>query len=174
MQTPVKPRYDAVAVQLHDLEMGILGSIGYDVNLEWWIDIGEPDPEYLDRVDNEIATTFENLRNIYNGSSVVSTLLTQSRILIQNCAWTALAVPFPGIFEYFHVHIDTVKHNLIRVYDRQIYEPLRQAMIRANHQCEVIQRVWRRCDTDPAHPMCRRRLDRQFEEFSSDLNNRCV
>jgi len=170
MQAPIKPHYDAVDVQLHDLEMGIIGSIGYDVNLEWWIDIGEPDPEYLDRVDNGIATTFENLRTIYKGSGDVSTLLTQSRILIQNCAWTALNIPFPGVFEHFYHYLDAVKHNLIRVYDRQVYEALRAAMVRANHHCEVIQRVWRRCDADPSHSMCRRKLVRQFE----DLNNRCV
>ena len=174
MQAPIKPRYDEVHVQLHDLEMGILNSVGYVENIEWWINMGGPDPEYLERVDNGIVNIFENLRNIYKNSNDVSAILTQSRILIQNCAWTALNIPFPGVFENFYHYLDAVKRNLIRVYDRHVYEALRGALMMANHHCEVIQRVWRRCDTNPAHPMCRRRLDRQFEEWSSDLNNRCV
>jgi hypothetical protein len=50
---------------------------------------------------------------------------------------------------------------------------LRTEMIMVNHNCEVIQRNWRRCITDPDHPACRRRLEMDFSDFS-DLKHICV
>lgn len=158
-------------MQLHDLEMGILESINYDMDIEWWIEMDEPDPTYLKNVNDGIASTFERLRKIYVDSADVTTLLTQSLILIQNCAWTALNIPFPN---YINGYIVAIKTNLIRVFERQMYKPLQKAMMMANHHCEIIQRVWRHCNSNPTHPVCRRRLYREFEELSSDLNNRCV
>jgi hypothetical protein len=76
-------------------------------------------------------------------------------------------VPWPVVPE---LHIEAVINNAMEVYNRQIYAHLRTEMIMANHNCEVLQRTWRRCITDPSHPACRRRLEYEFEEHLRDFN----
>jgi len=172
MQAPVKPRYVEVGVQLQNLENEIFQSIPFTADLNWWFEMDEPDPEYLEEVDTNIKNAFQKLVHVYSGSSEVIGILNTSLILIQNCAWTALNTPIVGELWDFEILITSLKRNLLRVFDRNIYEPLKKAMMMANHHTEVIQRVWRRCDTNPVHPMCRRRLLRDFDECIKYTNER--
>jgi hypothetical protein len=64
-----------------------------------------------------------------------------------------------------------VYQNVQSVFNRVWYARLRTDMIMVNHNCEVIQRSWRRCITDPDHPACKRRLESYFNDFNSDLND---
>ena len=70
-----------------------------------------------------------------------------------------------------HIHADThveqVVDNALTIYNQYIYAPLRTEMIMANHHAQVLQRTWRRCVTDPNHPVCRRRLEYEFREMNT-------
>jgi len=72
-------------------------------------------------------------------------------------------VPWP---EAEDLHIERVIDNTMAIYNRVIYAPLRTEMIMANHNAEVLQRTWRRCNTDPSHPVCRRRLEYEFRDLN--------
>jgi hypothetical protein len=75
-------------------------------------------------------------------------------------------VPWPEVPD---LHIEAVINNTMAVYNRAIYAHLRTYMIMANHNCEVLQRTWRRCITDPSHPACRRRLEYEYHESLRDI-----
>lgn len=103
----------------------------------------------------------------------ISAILEHCRILIQNVVWVAMNVPMPSIGRqlWANAHIERVIDNVLEVYNRVIYAPLRTEMIMANHHAEVLQRSWRRCITDPSYPMCRRRLEYEFNGALRDLNS---
>jgi hypothetical protein len=37
-------------------------------------------------------------------------------------------------------------------------------IVKRDHSASIIQRVWRRVISDPDHPVCKRRLLREYEE----------
>jgi hypothetical protein len=128
----------------------------------------------LDRladVDNAAITRvidecFVDLAHRYSVAPQVSAVLEHCRILIQNVVWASMNVPWPEVPD---LHIERVIDNTMEVYNRVIYAHLRTEMIMANHNVEVLQRTWRRCITDPAHPACRRRLEYEYHESLRDI-----
>ena len=121
----------------------------------------------LSDVDNEgirrvIDLCFEDMAHRYSPAPQVSAVLEHCRILIQNVVWASMNVPWPEVPD---LHIEHVIDNTMEVYNRVIYAHLRTEMIMANHNVEVLQRTWRRCITDPAHPACRRRLEYEFNDY---------
>ena len=111
---------------------------------------------------------FEDMAHRYSVAPQVSAVLEHCRILIQNVVWASMNVPWP---EVRALHIERVIDNAMTVYNRVIYAQLRTEMIMTNHNCEVLQRTWRRCITDPAHPACRRRLQFEYESSLRDINS---
>jgi hypothetical protein len=128
--------------------------------------LSDQDNEAIRRV---IDMSFEDMTHRYSPVPSVTAILEHCRILIQNVVWVSMNVPWPEVPD---LHIERVLDNTMEVYNRVIYAPLRTEMIMANHNCEVLQRTWRRCITDPSHPACRRRLEYEFNEVSQYLNSR--
>jgi hypothetical protein len=166
MNAPIKPRYTYVDQQLYILqnELGreLPFRLFFQTNVGYWHAIGELSDEDNERIAAYIRREFDWLKSFYEGSKEVTDILDQSVILIQNCLWAAMNNTFPE--QELDVYINRTVDNIMHVYNRVVHPRLRGAMIAANHNCEVIQRVWRRCNTNPTHPICRRRLDREFEE----------
>jgi len=173
MATPRAPRKatGGVDVQLEEFEDELRHSLGFqlviNVNQGFWAEVGELIAEDNQLIEEVIDGCFLDLTHRYQNASAVMNLLEHCRILIQNVVWAAMNVPRPGDAE---AHIEAVVGNVLAVYNRVIYAPLRTEMIMANHNAEVLQRTWRRCITDPTHPACRRRLEYEFNDAVRDLD----
>jgi hypothetical protein len=165
MTTPRAPRKSTggVDVQLEEFELDLRAALENqfvtNIHMEYWYEMG-----CLSGADNEgarrvIDECFLDLTHRYQNATTVMNLLENCRILIQNVVWAAMYVPCP---EVPILHVERVVDNALQVYNCVIYAPLRTEMIMSNHNAEVLQRTWRRCITDPAHPACRRRLMFEF------------
>ena len=73
-------------------------------------------------------------------------------------------VPWPQNPDF---HTERVLVNAMNVMD--YYAAFRPEMLRVNHHAHLLQRNWRKVITDPTHPACRRRLDREFVDDIVDL-----
>lgn len=166
MDAPIKPRYTYVDHQINQLEEAIQDAIQAPVDEIMWTENGELTADDVTNLNTRISEAFLPLRRAYESSSEVSSALEGSLILIQNCAWCGMNLPY---FTTPADHQFLVYENVIAAFNRVCYARLRTEMIMANHQCEVIQRTWRRCITDPKHPACVRRLERDFNEIKHNL-----
>lgn len=166
MDAPIKPRYAYVDDQITHLENGIREAILAPMNELMWSENGELTAGDVAALNQGIAEAFRPLRIAYESSREVSEALEASLILIQNCAWCGMNLPY---FTSPEEHQLLVYQNVQSVFNRVWYARLRTEMIMVNHNCEVIQRSWRRCITDPDHPACRRRLEIEFAVFNDDL-----
>ena len=167
MDAPIKPRYTYVDNQILHLEDGIREAILAPMNELMWSENGELTAADVETLNQGIVEAFRPLRRSYASSHEVSEALEASLILIQNCAWCGMNLPY---FTSPEEHQLLVYQNVQAVFNRVWYARLRTEMIMVNHNCEVIQRSWRRCITDPDHPACKRRLESYFNDFNSDLN----
>jgi hypothetical protein len=164
MSAPRAPRKSTggVDVQLEDFETdlrGLLELLGPALDLHFWYDNQQLSEDDNRLTEQAIDGAFLDLMHRYQNVPDIMALLEHCRILMQNVVWVAMNVPRPGDAAD---HIRAVINNALHVYNRVIYAPLRTEMIMANHNAEVLQRTWRRCITDPAHPACRRRLMHEF------------
>jgi hypothetical protein len=173
MSTPRAPRKSTggVDVQLEEFETDLRAALELQLmvntHMGFWNETDHLSDEDNESIRRVIAECFIDMAHRYSAVPVISELLAYCLILIQNVVWAAMNVPWPVVPE---LHIEAVINNAMEVYNRQIYAHLRTEMIMANHNCEVLQRTWRRCITDPSHPACRRRLEYEFEEQLRDLN----
>jgi hypothetical protein len=167
MDAPIKPRYTYVDQQITQLEEGIRDAFMTPLNELMWAENDELTTADVAALNQAIVEAFLPIMRAYESSHAVSEALDASLILIQNCMWCGMNLPF------MHTPLDhqmAVYENVHSVFNRVCYARLRTEMIMANHNCEIIQRNWRRCITDPEHPACRRRLELDF----SDLKHMCV
>lgn len=170
MSAPRAPRKSTggVDVQLAEFEADFRGLLELHLILRidgrFWDETGELSNEDNLMTEQVIDGSFLDLMHRYQNSQAVINILEHCRILIQNVVWAAMNVPRP---EAADVHIEAVINNALQVYNRVIYAPLRTEMIMANHNAQVLQRTWRRCNTDPTHPACRRRLMHEFEQVTN-------
>lgn len=171
MTTPIKPRYTYVDSQLDFLEQFLhhtLLECLLDVDRGYWYELDAISRDDEISIENAMALSFAGLRSKYAPSPRVSAMLGDAQILIQNCVWTAMSIPYPTNPV---LHVRRVTDNALEVFYRQIYAHLRTEMIMTQHNVEVLQRTWRRCVADPFHPVCKRRLDREFSEVTEALKN---
>jgi hypothetical protein len=173
MSAPRAPRKSTggVDVQLEEFETdlrGLLELLGPALDLHFWYDNQQLSDDDNRLTEQAIDGAFIDLMHRYQNAQDVINILEHCRILIQNVVWAAMNVPRPAAAD---AHIEAVINNALAVYNRVIYAHLRTEMIMANHNAEVLQRTWRRCITDPAHPACRRRLAFEFSEATDALKN---
>ena len=168
MSSPRAPRKSTggVDVQLEEFETDLRAALeiqlGLRIDRHFWYDntqLSEADNGSIRRVIDEC---FFDMTHRYSTAPQVDALLEHCRILIQNVVWASMNVPMPHDDDDADAHITAVINNAMQVYNRVIYAHLRTEMIMANHNAEVLQRMWRRCITDPDHPACRRRLMFEF------------
>jgi hypothetical protein len=176
MSAPRAPRKSTgcVDVQLEEFETdlrGLLELLAPAFDRQFWYNNQELSAADNLLTEQAIDGAFMDLMHRYQNAQDVINILEHCRILIQNVVWAAMNVP-PAYLNTLHDpwidgHIEAVINNAIAVYNRVIYAPLRTEMIMINHNAEVLQRTWRRCVTDPSHPVCRRRLLYEFDQVKN-------
>jgi len=168
MNPPRAPRkaIGGVDVQLEEFETDLQAHLDcqltMNTNRMFWTEADRLSDEDGRAIFEVVDRCFLDLKYRYKSVQPIMELLEYSRILIQNVVWAAMNVPWP---EAEALHIERVVENAMAVYNRVIYAPLRTEMIMANHHTEVLQRTWRRCVSDPSHPICRRRLEYEFRDL---------
>jgi hypothetical protein len=161
-----------VDVQLEEFETDLRAALEIQLimntDMVYWNEIDGISPANAEATQRVIDGCFVDLAHRYSVAPQVSAVLEHCRILIQNVVWASMNVPWPEVPD---LHIERVIDNAMEVYNRVIYAHLRTEMIMANHNVEVLQRTWRRCITDPAHPACRRRLEYEYHESLRDITS---
>lgn len=160
--------YVAVDVQLEDFEHDLRNQLEFHlivaINREYWMEHDHISADDERGIEDVIDFTFQSIIKRYENANDVTNVLQHFRILIQNVVWSSMNVPWP---RDPNNHASRVVHNALEVFYKVIYDHLRTEMIMANHHCEVLQRTWRKCYYEPHHPICKRRLLRQFEDIIS-------
>lgn len=159
-----------VDIQLDEFDISLQSHLTHQMNqsidYNLWEELDEIDGDSINNVINVLDIPLAPLRASYTNVKPVTDLLDYCKILLESCLWTGLKTPCP---RYPGLYLARLIENLMEVYNHAIYAQLRTEMIMANHNAEVLQRTWRRCITDPTHPACRRRLEREFIEWSESL-----
>lgn len=162
-----RKRTDGVDAQLADFENTLRNHLEFQLivntNRNYWYEMDALHP--ADTIDNEAAIhgSFIDIIHRYQESQPVIDMLTHCQILMNNVVWASMNVPYPANPAR---HIEYVVDNAIQVYTRIIYPTLRTEMMMANHAVHVVQRTWRRVVADPSHPVCQRRLLREFDAMA--------
>jgi hypothetical protein len=158
-----------VDVQLEDFETDLQNSLEFQlvINLDrrYWEELDGLANHELHGIETAIAGSFRNMSERYEKIPAVINILEHCRILILNCVWTGMNVPWPRNVD---LHTERVVENAMTVYNEVIYAHLRTEMIMVCHHAEVLQRNWRRCISDPSHSLCRRRLIHEFEALRDE------
>lgn len=161
-------RYVAVDEQLEDFEEDLRNQLEFQLilqtNRDFWREMDHLSTEDERGIEAVIDFCFPSIMKRYENATAVTNVLQHCRILIQNVVWAAMNVPYP---RDVNAHIGCVVHNAMDVYYNVIYPQLRTEMVVANHHCAVLQRTWRKCYYEPHHPICKRRLMRQFEDLTN-------
>lgn len=165
METPRAPRKTTGGVdfQLNDFEDALRQTLEYNltynINRDHWREFDELSHRDIQMLRHAVNATFIDMRYVYQPSREITLLLANAETLIQNVLWAAMNVPWPLNPQY---HVERVVDNVLDVYWMEIYPALRTEMIMVNHAIGILQRNWRRCVSNPAHPVCRRRLEHEF------------
>jgi hypothetical protein len=163
MDAPQK-RGVPVDVQLEDFETDLQNSLEFqliiNLNRVYWQELDGLANNEFQGVAMAIAGAFRNLSERYEKIPAVTNILEHCRILILNCVWSGMNVPWPRNVDR---HTERVVENAMTVYNEVIYPHLRTEMVMASHHAEVLQRNWRRCISDPNYLACRKRLMFEFE-----------
>jgi len=157
-----------VDVQLEEFETDLRAALEIQLimntHMGYWHEMDRLSDEDNEGIRRMIDACFLDMAYRYSAVPDVAAILEHCRILIQNVVWAAMNVPCPEVPD---LHIESVIDNAMAVYNRVIYAHLRTEMVMVNHNAEVLQRIWRRCITDPSHLACRRRLDYEFRDLNS-------
>lgn len=165
LYAPRKPRR-GVDVQLIEFENALRNHLEFQLivntNRNYWNEMDTLHPDDNIDIENAIRGSFVDIIHRYRQSQQVIDILAHCQILINNVVWAAMNVPYPANPD---LHIERVVDNALHVYIQTIYALLRTEMIMANHVAHIVQRTWRRVVADPQHPVCRRRLLREFDDM---------
>ena len=172
MDAPRKPRYVGVRAQLDelvdDLSDNLSRALFTEMNHAYWNSTGRQSPDTIYEVRTAIEEAF--MFHIRRWCAVPDGMLVlcASRDTLKDATVMAIDVPRPPQTDRFLVRI---LENFKVMFVRSWVPLIEFAMLPYQHNIEVIQRSWRRCAADPNHPACRRRLLRDFEILSRDLEN---
>ena len=167
MSAPRAPRklFAAVDVQLDDFELELFNALEFQLivstNRAFWEEEDCLSNQCLMGIEEAVERGFQEMMDRYDATPVF-TILAAAHVVIQNAVFASMNVPYPRDPDR---HIVRVLDNVREIYVDVAYTPLRIEMLMMNHHAEVLQRTWRKCITDPNHPACRRRLQREFEEL---------
>jgi hypothetical protein len=158
--------------QLDNLCDILHGSLSFQLvlgtNRDYWEEIDELCQRDIDDIDATIDFSFELVMLQYEKIPKVLEILENAQIMLKNVTWAAMNVPFP---EDTDRHIQRVVNNVYHIFVHTYYPALRTEMIEANHQVQVIQRVWKNAISNPNFLACRRRLEREFKDMNGPLEN---
>lgn len=149
--------------ELDNLEMQIRDQLEnvliFNFDLVHWSELDEPTADDLRGLDYLFMNIFRPFVYKYRGTTVHE-ILCRCRDFLVQVAWAGLNVPFPHATG---AHFNAIANNVTTVYVNMFYAELRTEMIMLNHHSQLIQTIWKGAVTNPSHPICRRRLLREFE-----------
>ena len=165
MDAPRKSRYVGVRAQLdelvEDLRLNLSRALFHEVNHAYWNSTGRQSPDTIYEVRTAIEEAFMFHIRRWCAVPDVMLVLCASRDTLKDVIMMALDVPRPppGAARY----LERILENFLVMFIRSWVPRIEQVLIENQHHIEIIQRKWRTCASDPNHPMCRRRLLREFE-----------
>jgi hypothetical protein len=157
---------ETVDEQLDRLETHMREELKFQLTVHvprrYWEDLDGLDDGTNENIKATLRDVFAPWIHTYNNTHIVH-ILTQCRDVLGYVIWGAMNVPYP---QNPDLHIHSVIDNAYNVYVQMTYATLRTEMIMLNHSVQVIQRVWRRCISDPSYEVCQRRLAEEFKTLT--------
>ena len=141
--------------------------------MTYWHTMNRLDEKTLAAINLQVDSAFDPYIRQWQNFEPVRSVLERACETLKDAAWVALDVPWPGD-QNVEYHVAAVRLNLMALFDKKYWPAINDAMLEATPSVIKVQRAWRRCTTDPSHPACRRRLLREFEAFSTDLETLTV
>jgi len=151
--------------QLYENINGMLNiSFTYHFNYNYWEEFDEIDRESEIELEGAIDGAFNQIMTQYMYSENVQQALEECRVSLHNVLWAAMNLPFPRNAE---LYVNRLLGNVHEIF-WTVYAPAIQEEIRAHTKyIRRIQKTWKKCVSDPNHPVCRRRLEREFRDLTS-------
>ena len=175
MDAPRKSRYVGVRAQLDelvdDLRLNLSRALFHEVNHAYWNSTGRQSSDTIYEVRTAIEEAFMFHIRRWCAIPDVMLVLCASRDILKDVIMMALDVPRPPEAYRF---LERILENFLVMFIRSWVPRIENVLTENQHHIEIIQRKWRTCASDPNHPMCRRRLLRDFEILSRDLENMTV
>ena len=170
MDAPRKSRYAGVREQLDeladDIQNFLYRAFFYEVNHTYWFASGKQAPDTKAEVASAINEAFDFVLRRWESITDVRLILTASRDIFKATVLACIDVPRP---DDAHTFLHRVHTNMFLLFSCQFYPRIENGMLPYAHSIEVIQRSWRRVNTDPGHLVCRRRLLREFEDLEGTV-----
>lgn len=157
---------ETVDEQLNRLEAHLREELRFQlivhVPRRYWEDLDGLDDGTNENIKATLRDVFAPWIQKYQSTHVVC-ILMQCQEVLGHVIWGAMNVPYP---QNPDLHIHSVIDNAYNVYVQMTYATLRTEMIMLNHSVQVIQRVWRKCVSDPSYEVCKRRLAEEFKTLT--------
>ena len=172
MDAPRKSRYVGVRAQLDelvdDLSDNLSRALFTEMNHAYWNSTGRQSPDTIYEVRTAIEEAFMFHIRRWCAVPDVMLVLCASRDILKDAIVMAIDVPRPPEADRF---LERILENFQVMFVRLWVPLIEHVLVENQHHIEIIQRKWRTCASDPNHPMCRRRLLRDFEILTNDLEN---
>ena len=168
MDAPRKPRYVGVRAQLDelvdDLSDNLSRALFTEMNHAYWNSTGRQSPDTIYEVRTAIEEAFMFHIRRWCAVPDVMLVLCASRDILKDVIMMAIDVPRPPESARF---LKRILENFLVMFVRSWVPRIENVLVENQHRIELIQRSWRRCVSDPNHPMCRRRLLREFQDLEN-------
>ena len=147
-----------------DLRNGVDTVLLLDFDRDYWAHHNEPSAENLRALDRVFYDAFRDLIHEYRNTALEAPLVA-CRAVLSRVAWAAVNVPFP---HDTMAHLEAASDNVLHTWIDMFYADVRTEMVMLDHHAQVIQRNWKAANTNPKHPVCRRRLLREFDSLRDE------
>jgi len=155
-----------------NLDSNLIRALWGDINTTYWHTMGRLDEKTLAAINLRVDSTFDPYIRRWQNVESVRDALGRACETIKDAAWVALDL-LVGV-QNMEFHVAAVRSNLIELFDKKYWPVINDAMLEATPSVIKVQRAWRRWSADPSHPVCRRRLLREFDALSNDLETLTV
>jgi hypothetical protein len=156
-----------------NLDANLIRAVWGGINMTYWHTMNRLDEKTLAAINLQVDSAFDPYIRRWQNVEPVRSVLEFACETIKDAALVALDVPWPGD-ENVESHVGVVRRNLMELFDKKYWPVISDAMLDATPSVIKVQRAWRRLSADPSHPVCRRRLLREFEALSNDLETLTV
>lgn len=156
--------FDSFITSLDDTLKAAVERINYD----YWYELDSPEPNLFTEFNTSLDTVFYSLIASYAGTSVF-TLLIEAVKALKLAFRCSLSVSFTS-YERHHIFVNEIADNVIWMFINGYYPAIYSEAVLLDHAASVIQRTWDLARFNPYHPIGKRRVERDFEEFEKDCD----
>ena len=147
-----------------DLRLNLSRALFHEVNHAYWNSTGRQSSDTVYEVRTAVEEAFMFHIRRWCAVPDVMLVLCASRDILKDVIMMAIDVPRPPESARF---LKRILENFLVMFVRSWVPRIENVLTENQHRVEVIQRTWRRCASDPNHPMCRRRLLREFQDLEN-------